>query len=71
MTASWIEDVVGETRLATDRNDRPLRPNSIIFGFKVREVPKVVGTLLLQGPRGFVFDEDCLSGSRKRPGRFS
>lgn len=45
---------------ATKRNDRPNKPNQLIFSFKLRQTPPAEAPLILRGPRGFVFEEDCL-----------
>jgi hypothetical protein len=51
-----------DQRTATNRDDRPGKPNQLIFGFKLRQRPANEGELKLRGPRGFVFHEDCLPG---------
>jgi hypothetical protein len=51
-----------DQRTATNRDDRPGKPNQLIFGFKLRQKPANEGSLKLHGPRGFQFHEDCLSG---------
>ncbi|CAD7968709.1 unnamed protein product [Amoebophrya sp. A120] len=61
-------------RLATGRDDRPLRPNSLIFSFKLNKDAKpqtnpVVSTydMSIRAPEGFLFYEDCLSVLEVRP----
>jgi hypothetical protein len=44
---------------ATGRNDRPDKANQLIFRFQLRKQPTAEGKLMLRGPFGFVFDEDC------------
>jgi len=48
-------------RAATNRNDRPGQPNQLIFGFESAQSPQSDMDLILRGPRGFDFEEDCLS----------
>jgi hypothetical protein len=45
---------------ATKRNDRPDKPNQLIFRFQLRQTPPAELPFLLRGPRGFEFEEDCL-----------
>jgi hypothetical protein len=46
--------------IATKRNDRPGKRNELIFRFQLRDAPPATLPLLLRGPRGFEFEEDCL-----------
>ncbi|CAE8629576.1 unnamed protein product [Polarella glacialis] len=62
MPQAKILDLTFSERLATDRNDRPGRANNLIFAFSLSERPASAGKLVLSGPYGFVFDEDCLPG---------
>eukprot|EP00746_Dinoflagellata_sp_MGD_P145127 gnl/MRDRNA2_/MRDRNA2_77775_c0_seq1.p1 gnl/MRDRNA2_/MRDRNA2_77775_c0~~gnl/MRDRNA2_/MRDRNA2_77775_c0_seq1.p1 ORF type:complete len:2163 (+),score=280.86 gnl/MRDRNA2_/MRDRNA2_77775_c0_seq1:891-6491(+) len=64
MLEAKLLDIDGEKRLATGRNDRPGRQNNLIYGFKLAKRPSSVGHIVLKGPAGFVFDEDCLPGLR-------
>ncbi|CAD7959916.1 unnamed protein product [Amoebophrya sp. A25] len=60
-------------RVATDRNDRPLKRNNLIYVFKMKNdatesrctniEPGYTRcmTLKLRGPKGFIFSDDCLS----------
>ncbi|CAJ1376466.1 unnamed protein product [Effrenium voratum] len=47
-------------RAATIRNDRPGKPNQLIFQFSLNIRPLANRILTLRGPRGFVFDDNCL-----------
>ncbi|CAD7940504.1 unnamed protein product [Amoebophrya sp. A25] len=49
------------TRLATGRDDRPLRPNSLVFSFKLNNDAKTTQDMLVRAPDGFVFYDDCLA----------
>lgn len=64
MLEAKLLDLNGWQRLSTNRNDRPGSPNNLIFAFRLSERPSSVGKLVLSGPWGFVFDEDCLPGLR-------
>lgn len=56
-----VPDISDAERYATGREDRPLMPNSVVFSFEVIEAISGAMTLILRGPAGFVFEEDCLS----------
>lgn len=47
-------------RAATNRNDRPGKSNQLIFQFSLNIRPLANRILILRGPRGFVFDDNCL-----------
>ncbi|CAE8635602.1 unnamed protein product, partial [Polarella glacialis] len=64
---SRLLDVNQATRLATNRNDRPGKPNQLIFRFQMRKRPESDRTLSLKGPRGFEFYESCLEGLITEP----
>jgi hypothetical protein len=51
-----------EQRLGTERDDRPMSMNNIIFAFKLQEEHMESGILLIRAPYGFVFAEECLDG---------
>eukprot|EP00928_Gymnodinium_smaydae_P006180 TRINITY_DN12156_c0_g1_i2.p1 TRINITY_DN12156_c0_g1~~TRINITY_DN12156_c0_g1_i2.p1 ORF type:complete len:3246 (-),score=521.31 TRINITY_DN12156_c0_g1_i2:104-8719(-) len=54
-----LMDITNDIREATLRNDRPGKPNQLIFRFSVLSKPTQVRKLTVRGPRGFDFDEDC------------
>lgn len=54
-------------RLATGRDDRPLRSNSLIFRFKLNADAKTTQDMTVRAPEGFTFYEDCLSVLEVRP----
>ncbi|CAK0879861.1 unnamed protein product, partial [Prorocentrum cordatum] len=56
-----LPEINDAERFATGRDDRPLMANSVIFSFEVIEAISGPMTLILRGPAGFVFEEDCLS----------
>jgi hypothetical protein len=56
-----VPEISDAERYATGRDDRPLMPNSVVFSFEVIEAISGAMTLILRGPSGFVFEEDCLS----------
>jgi hypothetical protein len=55
-----VPDISDAERFATGRDDRPLMPNSVVFSFQAYEDISGAMTLILRGPAGFVFEEDCL-----------
>jgi len=57
---SRLISLTKEQRSLTLRNDRPDKPNQLIFRFEVRNTPPNTADLKLRGPRGFEFEEDCL-----------
>lgn len=52
-----------DQRQATGRNDRPLAPNNLVIQFRMENDAEGVHDLVLNAPTGFVFDDDCLSGT--------
>eukprot|EP00398_MALV-I-01_sp_L67-1_P000018 gene18-57_t len=52
----------GALRTAINRNDRPGQPNNLIFSFRMnKDSVDANSEMLLRGPSGFIFAEDCLS----------
>jgi len=62
MLEATIPSLTEEQRRSTNRDDRPLRPNSVIFAFKLLNSRMESATLLLRGPYGFEFHQECLPG---------
>jgi len=62
MLEAQIPYLAEEQRRATGRDDRPMQPNSIIFAFKLDRDARSSGELLLRGPYGYEFAEECISG---------
>jgi hypothetical protein len=57
---AFIPDITQAQRIATARDDRPLQQNNVIFSFQVIEDIDRTMTLLLRGPYGFFFEEECV-----------
>jgi hypothetical protein len=53
-------------RLGTARDDRPKKVNNLVFAFKMANDALEETDLLLRGPQGFVFDDDCTTGVETR-----
>jgi hypothetical protein len=64
MVEAKLVDLNYLQRLATARSDRPGSENNVIFAFRLNQQPSSVGDLLLSGPYGFTFEEDCMPGLR-------
>jgi len=62
MQDARLLDLTPAQAAATNRNDKPGQPNQLIFRFKLNGSPAVEQDLVLQGPRGVQFDQDCLPG---------
>eukprot|EP00933_Yihiella_yeosuensis_P034075 TRINITY_DN27621_c0_g1_i2.p1 TRINITY_DN27621_c0_g1~~TRINITY_DN27621_c0_g1_i2.p1 ORF type:complete len:1376 (+),score=242.81 TRINITY_DN27621_c0_g1_i2:170-4297(+) len=60
MLEARIPTISEEQRRATGRDDRPLQPNSIIFAFKLLYDSTQSGKMIVRGPYGFVFSQQCL-----------
>jgi hypothetical protein len=60
--AASLENNLNEAQRAATRDDRPGQQNRLIFRFSLNNVPDAIGTMILQGPRGFEFSENCLTG---------
>ncbi|CAE8736426.1 unnamed protein product, partial [Polarella glacialis] len=53
---------------ATGRNDRPLERNPLVFAFKLTGNALFPGVMLIRGPIGTIFREDCMEDVETRPG---
>jgi hypothetical protein len=51
--------IASAVRAGTERNDRPMSANEIIFSFSLNDDVREDSVLVLRGPYGFVFAEDC------------
>eukprot|EP00931_Biecheleriopsis_adriatica_P048558 TRINITY_DN28067_c0_g1_i1.p1 TRINITY_DN28067_c0_g1~~TRINITY_DN28067_c0_g1_i1.p1 ORF type:complete len:3244 (-),score=551.12 TRINITY_DN28067_c0_g1_i1:114-9845(-) len=60
MLEARIPTLTEEQRLATGRDDRPDQQNSIIFAVKLSQDSIESGEMVVTGPYGFTFAEECL-----------
>lgn len=62
MPMAYLADLGGLNPSATRRNDQPLQSNMLTFAFRLSKGMDEAGDLVLRGPLGFVFSDDCLTG---------
>jgi hypothetical protein len=60
--AASLENNLNEAQRLATRDDRPGQQNRLIFRFSLSEIPDSLGVMVLQGPRGFEFSENCMAG---------
>jgi hypothetical protein len=66
MVEASLVPITDEQRVLTNRIDRPLAENHLIFAFKTNSDAIDGGVVTLRGPEGFKFYEECLSGLETR-----
>eukprot|EP00746_Dinoflagellata_sp_MGD_P164941 gnl/MRDRNA2_/MRDRNA2_93924_c0_seq1.p1 gnl/MRDRNA2_/MRDRNA2_93924_c0~~gnl/MRDRNA2_/MRDRNA2_93924_c0_seq1.p1 ORF type:complete len:3212 (+),score=535.85 gnl/MRDRNA2_/MRDRNA2_93924_c0_seq1:111-9746(+) len=66
MVEASLVPISDEQRILTNRIDRPLAENHLIFAFKTNSDAIDGGVVTLRGPEGFKFYEECLSGLETR-----
>lgn len=62
MASAGLAPLSEQQKLDTGRNDRPGKPNHLIFTFRLSSDVVSVTDMKIKGPRGFVFFENCLEG---------
>ncbi|CAE7458820.1 unnamed protein product [Symbiodinium necroappetens] len=67
MVEALIPELTREQQAATGRDDRPLSRNPLVFKFKLGSAAIFSGTMLIRGPLGTIFREDCAEDIEVRP----
>jgi len=67
MVEALIPELTREQQAATGRDDRPLSRNPLVFKFKLGSAAIFSGTMLIRGPLGTIFREDCAEDVEVRP----
>ena len=56
-----LPELTPAQRIGTKRNDQPGSENNLVFVFKMNSDAEQEGDLIVRGPTGFVFHDDCLT----------